>query len=59
MSAQVGAKSFLKGDYDNIPAHGAEENKAKQACPEPVERSQFKARAALKVDRSIHCSSDI
>jgi len=26
--APIGVKSFLKGDYDNKPASGAEENKA-------------------------------
>ncbi|HUT45160.1 MAG TPA: hypothetical protein VMX36_02700, partial [Sedimentisphaerales bacterium] len=35
--AQVGAKSFVKGDYDNKPARGAEENKAKQSqSPAPA-----------------------
>ncbi|HUT45726.1 MAG TPA: hypothetical protein VMX36_05540 [Sedimentisphaerales bacterium] len=29
--AQNSAKSYVKGDYDNIPASGAEENKAKQS----------------------------
>jgi len=29
--AQNIAKSYMKGDYDNIPASGAEENKAKQS----------------------------
>jgi hypothetical protein len=38
--AQVDANSFEKGDYDNKPAHGVEENKAKQ--------SQFSATKQLK-----------
>jgi hypothetical protein len=29
--AQVGAKSFMKGDYDNKAAGGDEKNKAKQS----------------------------
>jgi len=29
--AQVGAKSFMKGDYENKPAGGDEKNKAKQS----------------------------
>jgi len=28
--ARIGVKSYMKGDYDNKPASGAEENKAKQ-----------------------------
>jgi hypothetical protein len=28
--AQMGVKSFMKGNYDNKPAGGAEKNKAKQ-----------------------------
>ncbi|HUT46889.1 MAG TPA: hypothetical protein VMX36_11435, partial [Sedimentisphaerales bacterium] len=28
---EIGAKSFLKGDYENKPAGGVEENKAKQS----------------------------
>jgi len=35
LEGQIGAKSYLKGDYGNMPACGARENKAKQ--------SQFKA----------------
>jgi hypothetical protein len=46
----IGAKSFLKGDYDNNPAHGAIENKPK--------RSQFRNHAALKAERGILCSSN-
>jgi hypothetical protein len=37
------AKSLMKGDYDNKPAGRIEENKANQACPEHVERSQIPA----------------
>jgi len=29
--AQYSAKSYMKGDYDNKPVSGAEENKAKQS----------------------------
>ena len=29
--AQMGVKSFMKGNYDNKPAGGAEKNKAKQS----------------------------
>jgi hypothetical protein len=29
--ALIGATSFVKGDYDNKPACGAEENKANQS----------------------------
>jgi len=29
--AQIGAKSFMKGNYDNIAAGGDEKNKAKQS----------------------------
>jgi len=29
--AQVGTKSFMKGDYDNIAAGGVKKNKAKQS----------------------------
>ena len=49
-AAQLAAKSFIQGDYDNNPAGGGEENKAKQ--------SQFPPRSALNTSRSIHCSSD-
>ncbi|MGB2864109.1 MAG: hypothetical protein WBC05_12340, partial [Sedimentisphaerales bacterium] len=38
--AEVGATSYLKGDYENISAGGAEENKANQSqfpAPEPTE----------------------
>jgi len=55
----MGTTTFLKGDYGKKPVHGAKENKANQACPEPVERSQFQTRAALEGDPSIHCSSKI
>jgi hypothetical protein len=27
----IGVKPFVKGDYDNMPAYGVEENKAKQS----------------------------
>jgi len=30
---QLGAKSYIKRDYGNIPANEVEENKANQACP--------------------------
>ena len=40
---QLGAKSYIKRDYGNIPAGGCDENKANQACPEHVEWSQFPA----------------
>ena len=49
--APIGATSFVKGDYGNTPALGAEENKANQ--------SQFLTRAALEGDQSIHCSPKI
>jgi hypothetical protein len=38
--ANISARSYTKGDYDKIPLRRAQENKAIQACPEPVERSQ-------------------
>jgi hypothetical protein len=38
-----GVTSFVKGDYDNIPADGDEENKANQSRPEHVEWGQFHA----------------
>ena len=38
--AEIGVMSFVKGDYDNKPACGAEENKANQ--------SQFEAPALPK-----------
>ena len=57
--AEIGTKSFMKGDYDNKPASGVEENKANQsqfrnsckACPGPatgelVECHQLKVRNA-------------
>jgi len=31
VSARIGVKSYIKGYYDNKPAGGAEENKAKQS----------------------------
>jgi len=34
--AQVGAKSFMKGDYDNIAAGGVKKNKAKQSQTKPI-----------------------
>jgi hypothetical protein len=38
---QMGVTPFVKGAYDdNMPA-GDDENKAEQACPEPVERGQL------------------
>ena len=40
---QVGAKSYLKREYDKNPAGEVEENKANRTCPEHVERSQFHA----------------
>jgi hypothetical protein len=41
MPDEIGAKPFLKGDYDNMPVNGGEENKANRTRPEPVERSRF------------------
>jgi hypothetical protein len=29
--ARIGAKSYMKGDYDNNPAGGGEKNKANQS----------------------------
>jgi len=48
--AHISVNSLEKGDYDNNPVHGAEENKPNQ--------SQFPARAILKTGRSVHRSSD-
>ncbi|MGB2862843.1 MAG: hypothetical protein WBC05_05915 [Sedimentisphaerales bacterium] len=57
VSARIGAKSYVKGEYDNKPAGGAEENKANQACPEHVEWSQSHvpepAKGAGKRDKSV------
>jgi hypothetical protein len=50
-AAHVGANSLEKGDYDNKPAHGAEENKPNQ--------SQLQTHAGLKADRSVHRSGKI
>ena len=44
----IGTTSFIKRDYENKPANEVEENKAKQACPEPVEWSQFPASEQTK-----------
>jgi hypothetical protein len=41
--AMIGVTPFVKGFYGIESAAGDEENKAKKACPEPVERSQFGA----------------
>ena len=40
-AAHLTAMPCMEGGYDNNPAGGYEENKPNQACPEPVERSQF------------------
>jgi hypothetical protein len=39
--AQNSTKSYMKGDYDNKPARGAEENKASQSQSISVECSAF------------------
>jgi hypothetical protein len=49
---EINSKSYATGDYDNLTADGAEENKANRTCPfskfragsEHVERSQFQGR---------------
>jgi len=46
--AENDAKSFLKGDYDNKPAGGAEENKAKQSQTKPISRSRADQRSEKK-----------
>jgi len=46
-AAHLAAKPCMQGDYDKMPAGGAEENKANQTCPEHVERSQFPAPAEI------------
>jgi len=51
-AAHLVAKPLMKGDYSNNPASGAEENKANQACPELVERSQFHTPAPPKAEVS-------
>jgi hypothetical protein len=37
----MGVKPFVKGGYDDNPLCEEDENKAKQACAEPVERGQL------------------
>ena len=58
----TGAKSYMKGDYDNIPAGKIEENKAKQACLEPVEQIQFRALVSDKrvgeIEKSVATATD-
>ncbi len=45
---QIGARSFLKGDYGKESTPGDEENKDNQACPELVEWSQTHTDALTK-----------
>jgi hypothetical protein len=54
----MGVMSFVKGDYDNTPAHGAEENKANQSQLEPV-KAGLKIPPAPGIAQSILCSSKI
>jgi hypothetical protein len=55
---QNGATSCVKGDYDDKLAGGDDENKAKRACPEPVERGQSQTRLDRNAVPGIHRSSD-
>ena len=54
----IGATSFVKGDYGNTPAHGAEENKANQSQLEPV-KAGLKIPPAPEGVPRIHYSSKI
>jgi len=54
----MGATSFMKGGYGNMPAGSDEENKAKQSQLEPV-KAGLKIPSAPEVDPNIHCSSNI
>ena len=56
--AQAGAKSYVKGYYDNNPVQGIEENKP-NSKPNKSKQSQFRTRVALEGDQSIHCSGKI
>ena len=62
MPGLTGAKSYMKGDYDNIPAGKIEENKVKQACLEPVEQIQFRAPVSDKrvgeIEKSVATATD-
>jgi hypothetical protein len=42
---RIGAKSYLKGDYDNKPALGGHKNEAKQSQSQPSLRELEKAGA--------------
>ncbi len=46
---QFGAKSFMKGDYENKPVGGAEENKANQSQL----HAPASAKGAVKREKSV------
>jgi len=55
-----GATSYMKGDYDNNPVNGIEENKPKQSQPQwdTPRGVPYQTHEALNAGRSVRCSSD-
>ncbi|MGB2865650.1 MAG: hypothetical protein WBC05_20130 [Sedimentisphaerales bacterium] len=51
--AQVGAKSFMKGDYDKKPAGGVEKNKANQTQL----HAPAQGKGAGKIEKSVAAAS--
>jgi hypothetical protein len=54
--ARMGAKSYMKGDYEDKPARGAEENKANLPAP----KGQTVATARKKgITRAAPCNANV